>query len=73
MFKKIITSWLISLNPDEKQKEVALNRIEVCNNCEENKYSKLFDIYLCDKCKCPLSKKVYTENKEDCPLRKWII
>jgi len=73
-FKKIIKAWITAANPTPSQKELAEKRMEICNGCEHKKViiKKLDISVLCGKCGCPLSKKIFTNNIEACPLNKWI-
>ena len=45
----------------------------ICDSCEHKAYVKAIDSFICDKCGCPLSKKVFSPRpgKEACPLAKW--
>lgn len=73
-FVEIAKSWIISMNPTPKQEEIANQRIEVCNTCEERKLSEngLLNFYYCAACGCPLQKKIYSPNgPEMCPNKKW--
>lgn len=70
-FVEIAKSWIISLNPTPEQEEKANQRIEICNGCEFKKHMMFF---YCDKCGCPLQKKIYSPNgPETCPAGKWTI
>lgn len=66
--KKIITAWKISFNPTPEQKQLAEERLEICLQCD--KYGD-FTIPICKLCGCPISKKVYSDNYDECPLSKW--
>jgi hypothetical protein len=72
-FIEILTSWLRSINPNKEQKYIAENRINICNGCENKSFDDIFGIFLCKGCNCPISKKIYSSDKEECPLKKWII
>lgn len=68
-FLVIIKAWIVSQNPSKEEEQLAQKRILICNNCEFRKYNKFFDLFLCDKCNCPINKKIFSE--ERCPLKKW--
>jgi hypothetical protein len=67
--KEIIEAWSIANNPTPSQKTLAELRGEVCENCPAKK-TKL-KIAICKECGCPISKKVFTNNYNPCPLKKW--
>lgn len=67
---EIVTAWAVSFNPNEEQQKLAKSRYEVCLSCEQK--TKTFGIEICGKCGCPLSKKIFTQKRNDtCPLNKW--
>jgi len=73
-YKEIFDAWKISLNPNEKQEELAKLRLAVCLDCSERmeiikglKWSAY-----CNGCGCPLNKKVFSTTYNACPLKKWI-
>lgn len=71
--KKIVKAWAISINPTDKQKELAEKRWSICSTCPSKKEvlkSKEWS-YICGSCGCPLSKKVFTNRVGECPLGKW--
>ena len=72
-YKEIFDAWKISLKPTLKQEELALKRLSVCMECEFRKELKkgLKWSALCNKCGCPLNKKVFSPNFNPCPLKKW--
>lgn len=72
-FKKILEAWKISANPNEKQAELAKKRLEICEMCpskneilKNKKWS-----HICKECGCPINKKIFTNNYNECPLGKW--
>lgn len=67
--KEIIESWKIAYNPDDRQSELASERILICNSCE---FKADNPIKRCIACGCPLAAKVYTPAKNSCPKQKWI-
>ena len=72
-FKKIYTAWITSYNPSDKQKLLAEKRNEICESCPSRKI--LTDIsklgVICGECGCPLTKKIFSSDFNDCPLKKW--
>ena len=68
--KKIATAWAISFSPSEEQKVLAEKRLEVCLPCNR-RVRTVLNIATCSACGCPLSKKVYTDEYNPCPLGKW--
>lgn len=70
-FIEIARSWMISMNPTPDQEKIANSRIDICNSCEHKKEMVYF---YCDKCGCPLQKKIYSPNgPESCPAGKWTV
>jgi hypothetical protein len=77
-FKEIAKAWYNSFNHTYEQKELADKRFEICLECPSKKEilkGKEWSLK-CEKCGCPLSKKIYTDktylNKHgSCPLNKW--
>ena len=69
--KKIVDAWITSFNPDKEERELAEKRYSICNTCEFNK-KNLIGVETCNKCGCPLSKKVFTSlDYTTCPIGKW--
>jgi len=72
-YKEIFNAWKISFKPTTLQAEVAEKRLDICKGCEFKKemvYNKQWSA-ICDKCKCPLAKKVFSAEKNPCPVNKW--
>lgn len=68
--KQIIEAWLISNNPTNEQKVLAEKRGEICYDCDKkNIYLDKFAI--CSECGCPINKKIFTNDFNPCPLKKW--
>lgn len=65
----IIRAWGTSYFATDKQKQMAEERMEVCNSCEFIKEIAIG--HICGKCLCPISKKVYSLKFNDCPKKKW--
>jgi hypothetical protein len=74
-FKEIANAWIIAANPTPEEKQLAEERISVCNECEHKQENKdIINFYYCGICKCPLSKKIFSlKNSETnpCPANKW--
>lgn len=72
-FLEIAKSWIAAANPTDEQKEIAEYRIQICNSCEFMEYSRPWGEHVCNRCNCPLSKKIFspTLNGESCPEGKW--
>lgn len=68
--REIVTSWFNSFNGTDKQKELALKRLEVCNGCDEMKTNSI-NIIICGNCGCPINKKIFSPVYNSCPLKKW--
>jgi ribosomal protein L37E len=68
-FAEIINAWIISINPNEEQKTLALNRANICDTCEYKKY--VIKKPICSACGCPITKKVFSERQNACPKGKW--
>lgn len=68
--KKIAVAWAKSLNPSTSELILAEKRLEVCNSCDMSS-KNLINVTTCSACGCPLSKKVFTSDYNDCPLDKW--
>lgn len=74
-FETIAKAWITAANPNEEEKQLAEERISVCNSCEHRKENTtLIDFYYCELCGCPLNKKIFSPiNLEvnPCPEKKW--
>lgn len=67
--KTIVKAWGISFNPSNQQKALAERRAEICLTCPAK--TKIGVMQLCSECGCPISKKVFTDEVNPCPLGKW--
>ena len=67
--EEIFKSWNISFDPNNKQSEIASQRIEICNSCEHRKTT----IYIntCGVCGCLLKGKIFSPVVSACPKGKW--
>ena len=72
-FKKIYNAWVTSFNPNSAQKLLAQKRNEICETCPSRKVltDKLKLGVICGECGCPLTKKIFSNDFNDCPLKKW--
>lgn len=72
-FKTIIESWIAAANPTELQLEIAEKRHSICDVCPSKKTitQKLKIGVVCGECGCPITKKIFSPNFNECPLRKW--
>jgi hypothetical protein len=72
-FKKIYKAWITSYFPNETQKLLAEKRNEICEACPSRKVliDKLKLGVVCGECGCPLTKKIFSNDFNDCPLKKW--
>jgi hypothetical protein len=66
-------AWIIAANPSDNQKELAQKRYSICIECTHYKKSRpiTHDEY-CGVCLCPLSKKIYSDNFNECPKGNWL-
>ncbi len=65
----IIKAWGVSYFATDLQKQRAEERMEICNSCDFIRQVPVG--YICGKCLCPISKKVYSLKYNDCPEKKW--
>lgn len=68
----ILDAWVVSLNPTEEQKNLANARWNICVQCPEFREERDFtgEPY-CYDCGCPLKKKIFTKEFNECPQKKW--
>lgn len=73
-FGEIISAWITKFNPNETQKQLADERLTICNNCVY--YTEVFEnrtwSAICGKCNCPLTSKIFTPKTTSCPIGKWV-
>ena len=79
MLKEILSGWRNYLNKSEVTETTARQRAEICASCPHAKQGKLLTFIkdtlkevegaYCDKCGCPLSAKV--RSNDICPIHKW--
>lgn len=66
-------AWIIAANPTDVQMELSQKRYSICIECEYYKKSRpiTHDEY-CGICLCPISKKIFSDNFNECPKEKWL-
>jgi hypothetical protein len=69
-FIKIAKAWITAHNPSESQLELAEKRHLICDECP-SKVKTILSYYKCNECGCPISKKIFSDQYNDCPLKKW--
>lgn len=72
-FKEIVTAWITSLNPNDEEQSRSIERASICIKCEYKKEilkNKEWSA-ICGKCGCPLSKKVFSQEYNPCPIKRW--
>jgi hypothetical protein len=69
-FLKIAKAWITSYNPTEKELNIANERYSICNICP-SKVKTILSYDKCNECGCPISKKIFSDQFNDCPLEKW--
>jgi hypothetical protein len=67
---QIVKAWWIANNPTPEQSELAKKRLAICEGCDSMVESIVFS-YKCNKCGCPISKKIFTNEMGSCDLGKW--
>ena len=75
MFKlvEIAKAWIAAANPTPEQQQIADYRISVCDVCPYKKHISQANTYVCGKCGCPLSKKIFSPlpGEQACPNQHW--
>lgn len=71
--KEIISAWVIKSNPTEHQKQLAIERYAICEECpsRSNMFIQKKWTEHCSECGCPLQGKIFTPKFNSCPLGKW--
>jgi hypothetical protein len=67
---EIIQAWKNFAKPTEEMKEIAIERMEVCNGCSSRERNKLLNFDYCSICTCPLLGKIHSPINS-CDLKKW--
>ena len=77
--KNILSGWKNFIDKSDVTEALAVQRGLKCLDCKYKKKSTLMffkdelkeiEGYICNKCSCPLSAKIRSNN-EKCPLNKW--
>ena len=70
---EIFQAWVAAAKPTPEQLSTAQHRSQICDSCEHKTFTKAIQTFVCGKCGCPLSKKVFSPKPgpEACPLAKW--
>lgn len=72
---EIVAAWAKTASHNEFEKEIAIERLLICNQCP-NKKDGIVGLKVCGECNCPIEYsgmpvgKVYTK-EPTCPLNKW--
>lgn len=73
--REITSAWWDSYFAEDNQKNLAKKRLTICEGCPslEQKFKKIrkITISVCGECGCPISKKVFSNKFNACPLGKW--
>jgi len=72
-FKEILSAWAAKINPTPDQKDLALRRAKICDECEflgEVLKDKKMTQY-CKECGCVIGAKIYSYKEGACPKNKW--
>ena len=77
-FREISKAWFNTLSHSPEQKNLAVNRFNICLECPSKKeiFKNQKWSLKCGECGCPLKAKVYTDytykdKQKSCPLDKW--
>lgn len=73
-FKDIVKSWWIASSPTPEESIWGEKRFDICISCDMYKEvlkKKKWSAY-CNACGCPLSKKIFSQTINPCPLDKWM-
>ena len=66
--EEIFKAWAIWYNPNDSQSELAAERIQICDACEQKRITPVIH---CGMCGCALKAKIYSPVKGACPAGKW--
>jgi hypothetical protein len=66
--KEIFSAWGIMFNPNDAQAELATERIQICNGCENKKTEPFIH---CGLCGCALKSKIFSPVQGACPDNRW--
>ena len=70
---EIAKAWIAAANPTPEQQAIAEYRISVCEQCPHKTYVVALNTFVCGKCGCPLSKKIFSPlpGPQACPDKRW--
>ena len=74
-FIEIVNAWITAANPTELEAELAKERLDICMGCDFRKeiiHNKQWSA-ICGGCGCPIQKKIFTDQFDSCPEKKWNI
>lgn len=73
--QEITAAWIDSYFATDEQKIIANKRNNICQSCPSLKFKlkkiKPITIQTCSECGCPISKKIFSNKINACPLGKW--
>ena len=72
---EIAKAWIAAKNPTDEQRIIAEYRVAICDKCPYKEHNKTFDVFICNKCGCPISKKIFSPKPGDeaCPDKRWVL
>jgi hypothetical protein len=70
---EIAKAWITAANPSPLEKEIAEERISICQTCPSQKLNEALNLHYCGECGCPSDKKIFSPlpGPVACPLKKW--
>lgn len=70
---EIAKAWIAAANPTPEQQTIAEYRISICDQCPHKTHVVALNTFVCGKCGCPLSKKIFSPKPglEACPDQRW--
>jgi hypothetical protein len=70
---EIAKAWMAAANPTPEQAALAESRAATCDECPHRNYISAMNTFVCGKCGCPLSKKIFSPlpGQQACPDQRW--
>ena len=70
---EIAKAWIAAANPTPEQQAIAEYRAATCDKCPHRNYVTAINTFVCGKCGCPLSKKIFSPlpGQQACPYKRW--
>ena len=70
---EIAKAWIAAANPTPEQQAIAEYRAATCDKCPHRNYVTAINTFVCGKCGCPLSKKIFSPlpGPQACPDKRW--